>query len=140
MEDDADWDVRIKKQLHDFAISTRTLTQPLLKAASSYADPTFPSPLEPSFQPADIDFEKLPSTIPPKTSPYGDNWDFLWLGHCAMLLPSSSLATAATVPRGRVVTMNEATVPPKEGLPPHLPGLDNDLKLIYPGHTRVVHQ
>lgn len=144
LEDDADWDVRIKHQLHDFAMSTRTLTQPLLHDGISYADPTFPSPLDPSLVPDDIDFYKIPPTVPPKTSPYGDNWDFLWLGHSTMRFPNPGLASAAILPKGRVVTMDEPTVPgkeglPKEGLPSIPPELGNDLRYTYPDHTRVVH-
>jgi hypothetical protein len=139
LEDDADWDVRIKQQLYDFAMSTRTLIQPLLHDGFSYADPTFPSPLDPSFEPADIDFHNLPPTVPPTSSPYGDNWEVFWLGHCTMRFPNTVLETAGTVPRGRVVTMEEATVPGKDGLPALDWNANDDLKLTYPPHTRVVH-
>ncbi|KAJ5225269.1 hypothetical protein N7468_006494 [Penicillium chermesinum] len=51
MEDDADWDVNIKRQLQTFALSVRALQG---------------------------------TTGIPKTSPYGDDWDILWLGHCGI--------------------------------------------------------
>ena len=50
MEDDVDWDVRIKSQMQQFAVGTRSLLPP--SAAS---------------QPH---------------SPYGEDWDILWVGHC----------------------------------------------------------
>lgn len=44
LEDDADWDVRIKDQLYDFALTSNALTQPLSSNPSKYADSTFPTP------------------------------------------------------------------------------------------------
>jgi hypothetical protein len=53
MEDDMDWDVRLKSQLERVAQGSRSL---------------------------------LGSALKPN-SPYGDNWDILWLGHCGELFP-----------------------------------------------------
>lgn len=104
LEDDADWDVRIREQLQDFALSARALTQPLSENPSSYADNTFPVPQGPDALPAaDLLFDNLPSTIPPKHSPYGDNWDVLWVGHCGMRMPSKSVANGDKIPKGRVI-------------------------------------
>ncbi|KHN97457.1 Glycosyl transferase, family 25 [Metarhizium album ARSEF 1941] len=134
MEDDVDWDVRIRQQLHDFALSSRALTQPLRFQPGTYADPTYPNPVEgsPNKVP-DLNFSTLPDTIRPLTSPYGDNWDVLWLGHCGMSFASEKNALMA---KGRVVHMNDVSVPPKRNLwslsPPFL--LVDD----YPAHTRVV--
>jgi hypothetical protein len=55
MEDDMDWDVRIKSQLLQVAKGARYL-QP-----SSKMD----------------------------VSPYGDDWDVLWLGHCGEVFPET---------------------------------------------------
>jgi GR25 family glycosyltransferase involved in LPS biosynthesis len=52
MEDDADWDVNIKAQLLEFARGARYVLKQ----------------------------EEEGNTTP--RSPYGDNWDVLWLGHC----------------------------------------------------------
>jgi hypothetical protein len=139
LEDDSDWDVRIKEQLHDFALSTRALTQPLLNNPSSYADPTYPAPLDPKFVPDDIDFHKLPLTVPPTISPYGDHWDFLWFGHCTMRFPNPGLLSAPIVPKGRVVTMSDPTVPAKKNLPNIAWGGNDIVRETYPDHTRVVH-
>lgn len=51
MEDDADWDVNIMKQLQSFALGVRALQG---------------------------------TANTPTTSPYGDDWDILWIGHCGI--------------------------------------------------------
>ncbi|KAI1340649.1 glycosyltransferase family 25 protein [Xylariaceae sp. FL0016] len=63
MEDDMDWDVRLKPQLERIAQGSRALLP-------------YPTPPQ-SF---------LSHTHPP-SSPYGDDWDILWLGHCGELFP-----------------------------------------------------
>ncbi|KAL4783508.1 hypothetical protein BJX76DRAFT_368365 [Aspergillus varians] len=55
MEDDADWDVTIKTQLQSFAIAVRALQK---------ADDA--------------------TTTTATSSPYGNDWDILWLGHCGI--------------------------------------------------------
>jgi hypothetical protein len=50
LEDDSDWDVRIKQQLAQFAVGSRWL-QGVHRGQETH-------------------------------SPYGDEWDVLWLGHC----------------------------------------------------------
>jgi hypothetical protein len=136
LEDDADWDVRIKEQLRHFALCSRALTQPLSEASLqlSYADSTYPSPSDPSAVPAsDISFDNLPTTIPPKSSPYGDHWDFIWVGHCGMHFP---FRPGKNIPKGRVIQIDH-TVPQQQ----HLRTLSSpdDLKVQYPNHTRAVH-
>lgn len=133
LEDDADWDVRIKEQFRDLALSSRALTQPL-SGTGSYADSTYPSPPDPSALPAsDISFDNLPSTIPPKTSPYGDQWKFIWVGHCGMHFP---FLPGNNILKGRVI-QTDHTVPQQQ----YLRSLSSpdDLKVHYPNHTRAVH-
>lgn len=138
MEDDADWDVRIKEQLHDLALSSHALTQPLSHSPSLYADSTYPTPPDASSVPAsDLSFDNLPSTIPPKHSPYGDNWDFISVGHCGMRFPSSSLPSAEKIPEGRVIRNSDPTVPERHYLKTVSPV--DDLKNEYANHTRAVH-
>jgi hypothetical protein len=83
--------------------------------------------------------DKLPSTIPPNTSPYGDGWDILWLGHQGALFPNmghqAERAEASKISKGRVVHLDDPTVPEdryhdfwNEGVPSK-----------YPQHTRTVH-
>ena len=60
MEDDADWDVALKSQLHKFANRTRHLSNAGLNSSLWITSDT------------------------PTNSPYGDDWDLLWLGNCAV--------------------------------------------------------
>ena len=114
LEDDIDWDLRLKDQLRSFALSTRALIQPLSDAPGSYADPTYPKPHtgSPVWVP-DFDFYNLPNTTEPAVSPYGDGWDALWLGHCGLSFP---FETSRLMPKGRVIHRNDITVPPKKDL------------------------
>lgn len=132
LEDDADWDVRIKDQLRDFATATHTLTQPLEGTSGSYADPTYPTPKGQN-KVREFQFHNLPKTVVPRHSPYGDNWDLLWVGHCGMHFP---FADNRNLPKGRVVWTDQ-TVPQKQ----YLWNIDQpeDIKEQYPDHTRVVH-
>jgi len=137
LEDDADWDVRIKEQLFEYAYTSRALLQPLSNDPSTHADSTYPNPQDATSPGPIIDFNQLPSTINPTTSPYGDNWDVLWLGHCGMSFPTASSKAAANVPKGRVVRLDDPTVPERQYL--HTVFSDDDLKSEYPSHTRLTH-
>ncbi|KAK4124054.1 glycosyltransferase family 25 protein [Parathielavia appendiculata] len=107
LEDDADWNIRIRDQLYDFALTAHALTQPLRGHPDVYADPTYPRPHGDvdggSVQ--EMDFHKLPATVLPSTSPYGDYWDLLWAGHCGM----HSAFQHGNVPKGRVIRLNDET-------------------------------
>ncbi|MCJ1398765.1 hypothetical protein MMC11_001966, partial [Xylographa trunciseda] len=107
MEDDADWDVRLKLLLKEFAISYHALAQT--------PDATT------------LDFNELPFTQMPGISPYGDDWDLLWLGHCGMQLPS----------RGLAIHQNDESVPETQYLRSWDINESTPLA-IYPPHTRVV--
>ena len=131
-----DWDVRLREQLRDFALSGHALTQPLSQDRSSYADATYPVPKDPNAKPAsDLLFGSLPSTIPPKYSPYGDDWDLLWVGHCGMRMPSKSVPNGDRIPKGRVVQHDDSTVAQKQYH--YVVSSTDDLK-DYEDHTRVV--
>lgn len=109
MEDDGDWDVRIRDQLQDFALSSHALTQPLAGTKhGGYADITYPKPPDtlPSSVP-DLEFDRLPVTVAPASSPYGDEWDVLWLGHCGMHFPFTD---RNVVPKGRVVQFDQVCI------------------------------
>lgn len=60
MEDDMDWDVRLKAQLKQVASGTRSLLESR---------------------------DDNPNTKP--NSPYGNDWDILWLGHCGEVFPET---------------------------------------------------
>lgn len=80
MESDADWDIRI----HD-------ILQGVAEGAKVIADwPFFPPGHNRDFY--------------AEVSPYGDNWDVLWIGHCGSHLDGG----------GRAYAFNDTTVPPKE--------------------------
>ncbi|KAI0200218.1 hypothetical protein F4808DRAFT_430068 [Astrocystis sublimbata] len=134
LEDDVDWDVRLRHQLHEFALSSHGLTQPLINTGRfAYADSTYPTPSDTSSSPPDLVFDSLQATQAPLGSPYGDEWDVLWLGHCGMHFP---FADSKLIPKGRVV-MSDDTTPQLQ----HLWTVSdtNDLKEQYPNHTRVTH-
>ena len=59
IEDDADWDVDVRSQLYEFAIKTRELGNASRHSSKQITDAT------------------------PTQSPYGDDWDILWIGACA---------------------------------------------------------
>ncbi|KAL9111811.1 MAG: hypothetical protein Q9227_003870 [Pyrenula ochraceoflavens] len=137
LEDDIDWDIRIKNQLFDYALTVQALTQPLAGRPNAYADRTFPVPgREDNDVPKAFDFENLPATEPARFSPYGDNWDILWLGHCTEGRPVEDSA----MPRGAVEHYNDETVP----LGKWFEGWENtspeqDMPANYPPHTRLTH-
>ncbi|KAF7553109.1 hypothetical protein G7Z17_g3869 [Cylindrodendrum hubeiense] len=135
LEDDADWDVRIRQQLHDLALSSQALTQPLA-GRNSYADTSYryrqPAKKSPDGI-INLDFNNLPQTSPVTFSPYGDEWDLLWLGHCGMQMPPAD----GSLPKGRVVSKDDETVPAKKHLLSYVKPYT--LKDEYPDHSRVVH-
>jgi GR25 family glycosyltransferase involved in LPS biosynthesis len=128
LEDDADWDIRIKDQMRDFALASHALTQPL-QGSKKYADPSYPKPVANQLEMVrNIPFDHLPRTQEPRVSPYGDNWNALWVGHCGMHFPWSERA-----PRARVIH-EDGTVPQQQYI-----GGAVDLKAQYPNNTRVYH-
>ncbi|KAM3427979.1 hypothetical protein MY4824_009094 [Beauveria thailandica] len=134
LEDDSDWDVRIRSIMQDLAISTQALTQPLAGSTSSYADSTYPSnEKQQKASVAEFDINALPRTVAPKISPYGDEWEMMWLGHCGMLFPTAEDG----LPMGRVIHKDDPTVPPS-GLW-SLASKTHDLVEQYPKRTRAVH-
>ncbi len=135
LEDDVDWDIRIRDQLQDFALTAHALTQPLRGRPGVYADPTYPKPSDDSPESVpEMDFYHLPATMPPTTSPYGDNWDVLWVGHCGMHFPFHH---SKTVPKARIIRLNDETVAPKKNLWTF--NIPFTLKETYPEHTRAYH-
>lgn len=72
LEDDADWDVRLKDQLVDIAHGSRILLD------RAHQEPAFAASLNPQQRAVDeINHH----------SPYGEGWDVLWLGHCGETFP-----------------------------------------------------
>jgi GR25 family glycosyltransferase involved in LPS biosynthesis len=131
LEDDADWDVRIKSQMQDFASASRLLIQPLSGTTDQFLDPSYPVP-SPGQKPLNFDIREKMPIEPPFSSPYGDidRWDFLWVGHCGTQFPLNH------TPLGRVVIWDDETVPDPEDLSNE--GGVQELVKQYPAHTRVV--
>jgi hypothetical protein len=134
MEDDADWDIRIKSQMHEFARGVHALSQPLASDSTQFADPTYPSAKDDS-APKEIYMNQAAETISPKHSPYGDNWDVLWLGHCGARYPEKG--KDKNIPRGRAIFLDDETVPETQHLAMQF-GTD-ELLTKYPNHTRTIH-
>jgi len=106
-----DWDVRLKSQLKAIALGAHHLQYP-------------------------------PSKIVPPTaeSPYGDDWDVLWLGHCGDVFPEQLEEYSSKSPMDpdllyvsrKYTIFPDSTVPPPE----HARGFQN--YSAYP-YTRWVH-
>ena len=135
MEDDADWDLRIKSQMQDFARASRLLLQPRFGQAGSFLDPTNPRQSLDD-QPKDFWLSSAPQTKPPTTSPYGDidHWDVLWLGHCGARMPRPA---DKTIPLARVFS-SDPSVPEPQHVAVEFG--NRDLYKSYPHHTRAVHR
>lgn len=133
LEDDVDWDLRIKAQMHDFAAASWPLIQPLAGTSDRFLDPSFPTPKE-NEGPAEFSIGTTGVTIP-QDSPYGDlhRWDLLWPGHCGSRFPRAS---DGNIPLARVVMENDGTVPEPRHL--NMEYGDDELLNAYPAHTRVV--
>ena len=86
-EDDADWDINLKAQLRLFAEGRRQLA-----AGTEANDTTTGAAVAQGF-------------VGRKSgSPYGEDWDMLWLGHCGL--------SPRNEDKRRFVISNDATVPP----------------------------
>ncbi|KAI6084734.1 glycosyltransferase family 25 protein [Hypoxylon rubiginosum] len=110
LEDDMDWDVHVKTELEQFASAARTLQK---------------------------DFHRNQSLE--SSSPYGQDWDMLWLGSCVTTfdehLPEHlKIAEEERNPR-KVLIFDDPTVP----LPPHILANGSFSWDDYPPRTRIVY-
>ncbi|KAG4433359.1 hypothetical protein IFR05_011165 [Cadophora sp. M221] len=107
MEDDMDWDVRLKSQLQLIARGTQTLQG---------------------------------SNSQTSDSPYGDDWDLIWLGHCGEVFPEQLEENISKAPESteyislatKYTIHEDPTVP----APSHTSGFQN---FTASPHTRWVH-
>lgn len=183
MEDDVDWDVRIKNQLQVFAEAARAFTQPAAPqtcVARSARDcdgkkqhRKVPLAQTESFNPptatdntvVELTVSRLRvGNLKATSSPYGDDWDVLWLGHCGTEFPTAASSSpkskqpplppthpntgyqpktnaegSVSLPPLRVIIPDDPTVPQPQHLKPHPFALADPLGEDYPPHTRVVH-
>lgn len=96
MEDDADWDVRLRTQLEYVALGAQIL-------------------------------QNSPKDKPPH-SPYGDDWDLIWLGHCASVPDEANSR--------RFLMKNDPSVTPyghrtNYGTIPDMSPYDNTTRIMY---------
>ena len=116
MEDDADWSVFLKNQLTLFAQGSQYITTSSLPSSSSPPDLSSP----PSHPPQ----KKKPSH---PHSPYGSDWDLLWLGHCGSTLSKTHDThrfliendPTCPIPRHRTVFAASSISTPSLGLQNH---------------------
>ncbi|KAJ4295302.1 hypothetical protein N0V90_007313 [Kalmusia sp. IMI 367209] len=136
LESDLDWDIQLKEQMHTFALSARTLTQPLAvkdRPEPIYADASFPDPSSHN-EMIEIPYEDRPATILPSGSAYGDNWDILWLGHCNMKIPTPETSMH---PKGRLVLTPDPSVALHDVI--SINGGADPQRENYTEHTRLYH-
>lgn len=133
LEDDADWDIRLKSQLQVFAQAARAFTQPTARVSTSQRPR--PLALADTYNPAgitsntvvELPLDRLLDRLPlrdlhPTITPYGDDWDVLWLGHCGtdfpkVLSPDAEPSSSQRQPKGDTTNPNGKDKPP----PPHKP-------------------
>lgn len=148
-EDDLDWDIRIRDQARDFATASRVLLQPLAglqPGDAVFADPTYPTVKEQDarLDPPRLSFESLPDTVPPVTSPYGDGWDLLWLGHCGVQRPVADPRDAwaersRDISKGVVVKLQDPTVPQMKNIHSWDDDGHESFRKTFKPHTRITH-
>ena len=132
LEDDADWDFRLKSQLSEVSVAAKSL--PTLLAESKGNPDSGQERL------SDVEIAKR-SSIYHKTlargkeNDYGRDWDVLWLGHCGAKLPPPSPDRP-----NRIVLPDDVTVPEPQHLKPMRNADLDEIGHVYPPHTRVVHQ
>ncbi|KAK8008112.1 hypothetical protein PG991_010663 [Apiospora marii] len=158
MEDDVDWDLRVKSQLQTFGAASKAWLQTSREMASQpdglltekdrlgiYKTRrrgvgnrgTSTADLEVEER-CSIYLDQIHVTNDPASvdHPYGEGWDVLWLGHCGTEFPD---ADATALPPLRAVVPNDPTVPAPQHLKPHPFASHDVLGELYPPHTRVVH-
>jgi hypothetical protein len=120
VEDDVDWDPRIREQLEAFGRASRNLPH-MIKRVNLAAQDQIPSRGHTSQREADQDPLELAkrSTLllsavshAPSSNHFSDDndWDVLWLGHCGTSFPSQRNGSAHDDPPDRYMLLNDATV------------------------------
>ncbi|KAF2866924.1 hypothetical protein BDV95DRAFT_611216 [Massariosphaeria phaeospora] len=133
LEDDADWDVRVRSQLEGFSGAARML-RGLVREEGRHRDDDASS--SSSADSARLQQATLPlpphiSSNIPSHAPYGLDWDILWLGHCGAGIPVNSPVLAQT-PDPTVPSPQHLRASPNAPLSP--------LSTLYPPQTRLYHR
>jgi hypothetical protein len=140
IEDDIDWDPRVREQLEAFGRASRRLPN-MITSAELVAQNDIISQGHVPQQNSDQYLVELAkhSTIPlpavPHTQsskPYGDddNWDVLWLGHCGTSFPPHQNYSSHETLADRFMLLDDDTV--HNTHPSH--------SSIYPSRTRIYHR
>jgi GR25 family glycosyltransferase involved in LPS biosynthesis len=117
LEDDVDWDIRLKDQMFNLSQSLQLLHEAGPKAEG------------------DLDL-RLHHTEPVAAgNPYGDDWDVLWIGHCGTQWPNKKIFKH--LPQARAVLLDDPTVPQTQHI--QWEWGSKYLGEHYPNHTRVYH-
>jgi hypothetical protein len=139
VEDHVDWDVRIREQLQAFGHASRRLPG-MIKHTDFTAQNDITSRNHAAQQesgPDAMELAKRSTLLLPATSytqssdPYGDdNWDVLWLGHCATSLPPHKNSSASDISPDRFMLLDDDTVSDTD--PSH--------SSVYQPRTRIYHR
>lgn len=124
LEDDIDWDVRLKSQLQTYSSASRTWLRES-KVNKHQIELSGTMQLFPATE---------AGTEAQKTA-YGEGWDIQWLGHCGTDFPDDESLISPL----RITISNDETVPAPKHLKPHPFAMPDKLGEVYPPHTRVVH-
>jgi hypothetical protein len=133
LEDDADWDLRVRPQLKHLSHAARALPHFLARAKTPSEDMLHISQMDLARR-SSIPLPSI-STHSTHNDPYGHDWDVLWLGHCGAKLPPPSPESP-----NRVVIEKDGTVPEPRYLKPMARADLDKIATVYPPHTRVIHQ
>lgn len=154
LEDDLDWDVRLKSQVHVFAKASRQFFRESRHGSSqtpSIINIPLETPRARNDERVDGQEKSRKETLTVREASYGGGWDVLWLGHCGTNFPSHPGPASQDDPASpesnnsgrishvRIVIPNDETVPAPEHLRPHPFAPLDALGDEYPPHTRVVH-
>jgi hypothetical protein len=136
MEDDADWDFRLRSQLTDFGRAAHRLPALISKSELDSKIPSHErlSPVELAKR-SSVPLSSLSACNGHKQEPYGRAWDVLWLGHCGAALPPPSPHYG-----DRITIEKDETVPQPQHLRPMSHAPLDDIATLYPPHTRVAHR
>ncbi|KAI1098638.1 glycosyltransferase family 25 protein [Jackrogersella minutella] len=146
IEDDIDWDIRLKSQLQTFSLASRTwLRESRFHKRHAELLESAPPSLHKRRSTTTMGADSEKNTIQLTSTngvddkldrvAYGDDWDVLWLGHCGADFPND----LARVSPLKVAISGDETVPAPKHLKPHPFALQDKLGEVYPPHTRVVH-
>ncbi len=162
MEDDFDFDIRLRQQLGSFALASQWLTRPTSTTAElsrlaiqtiknpeteeSIHNESSPNPISETLYSVPVSTLPQPQPFSLQASPYGspENWDVLWLGHCGAGFPRYATSPLSNLAAGKhnivLAQLNDDTVPSPQHLKAHPFGPLDALAESHEPHTRVYHR